>query len=186
MYNPHNKTIETLRLLLRPFLASDAPIVSELCNNYNIYRSTLSLPYPYHESDATAWIERQEGNFSNDIMYQFAITDKETQELYGAIGISNNQGYEHGELAYWIGEKYWGKGIATEAAKAMIQFAFNDKQYHKVYATHFASNPASGKVMLKAGMVHEGTLYQHVKKENKFEDLVYYGIINEHLTANRN
>jgi hypothetical protein len=58
MYNPHNKTIETPRLQLRPFLASDAPIVSELCNNYNIYRSTLSLPYPYSESDAVAWIER--------------------------------------------------------------------------------------------------------------------------------
>ncbi|MBP1907290.1 RimJ/RimL family protein N-acetyltransferase [Paenibacillus turicensis] len=179
MYNPHNKTIETTRLLLRPFLASDAPIVSELCNNYNIYKSTLSLPYPYSESDAVAWIERHEGNFSKDVMYQFAITDKVTQELYGGIGISNNQGHKHGELAYWIGEKYWGKGIASEAAKAMIEFAFNHKKYHKVYATHFASNPASGKVMLKAGMVQEGVLHQHVKKENKFEDLVYYGIINQ-------
>ncbi len=97
--------------------------------------------------------------------------------MYGAIGLSNNAADQNGELAYWIGEPYWGSGYGTEAAKAMIAFAFAEKGYHRVYARFFKSNPASGKIMEKCGMTYEGTLAQHVLKEGNFEDMVHYGII---------
>lgn len=116
-------------------------------------------------------------DFNANKSYEFAITDKETQELYGAIALSNNQKFNNGEIAYWIGEGFWGNGYATEAAKALIQFAFEDKQYHKVYARYFNSNPASGRVLQKAGLKKEGVLIVHVKKENRYEDLIYYGMI---------
>lgn len=116
-------------------------------------------------------------DFNANKSYEFAITDKETQELYGAIALSNNQKFNNGEIAYWIGEGFWGNGYATEAAKALIQFAFEDKQYHKVYARYFNSNPASGRVLQKAGLKKEGVLIDHVKKENRYEDLIYYGMI---------
>ncbi|KTD88517.1 GNAT family N-acetyltransferase [Paenibacillus etheri] len=178
MFNQEKRTITTERLILRPFELSDAKRVSELCNNYNVYKSTLTLPYPYTIECAISWIEAHEVNFINNMYYEFAITDKSTNELYGAIGLTNKQAHRNGEVGYWIGEEYWGKGYATEATKAIIAFAFSEKHYHKVFAIHFASNPSSGRVMQKCGMVKEGILLQHIYKENKYDDLIHYGIIN--------
>ncbi|OAB42163.1 GNAT family N-acetyltransferase [Paenibacillus glacialis] len=146
----------TERLILRSFELSDAHRVSELCNNYNIYKSTLTLPYPYPIDCAISWIQTHENNFNNNKSYEFSITDKSTNELYGALGLTNNQTHRNGELGYWIGEEHWGKG----------------------YARYFASNPGSGRVMQKSGMVKEGVLLQHIYKENKFEELIHYGILN--------
>ncbi|WP_350301377.1 GNAT family N-acetyltransferase [Peribacillus frigoritolerans] len=178
IYDNLNKTITTKRLVLRLFQISDAVAVTKLCNNYNIYKNTLYLPYPYTIDDALSWIEHHLNNFNANKSYEFAITDKESGELYGAIALSNNHKFNHGEIAYWIGEKFWGNGYATEAAQAILHFAFEEKQYHKVFARYFNSNPASGRVMQKLGMKKEGVLIDHVRKEDRFEDLVCYGIIN--------
>lgn len=177
IFNDQNKTISTNRLILRLFQKSDATTVAKLCNNYNIYKSTLYLPYPYEEADALGWIEQHLENFNRNRLYELAITDKKSGELYGAIGLSNNETFQQGELAYWVGEEYWGKGYATEAAQAMVEFAFEIKNYHKIFARYFGSNPASGKVMEKIGMKKEGILIDQVKKDGHFEDLVYYGIV---------
>jgi len=178
MYNPATRTITTERLILRPYEIADAQRVSELCNNYNIYKSTLNIPYPYPIESALAWIATHEESFINDKGYVFAVTDRSTGELYGAIGISNNQAHKNGEIGYWIGEEYWGNGYASEALKAIIDFAFSEKGFHKVFGRFLASNPASGKVMHKVGMVKEGMLAEHIFKEGKFEDLFFCGIIN--------
>ncbi len=175
--NNQNKTITTKRLVLRLFQKSDAEAVTRLCNNFNIYNNTLYLPFPYTLEDALSWIEHHLDNFNANKSYEFAITNKESGELYGAIALSNNQRFHNGEIAYWIGEEYWGNGYATEAAQAILQFAFNEKQYHKVYARYFRSNPASGRVIEKLGMKKEGILIDHIKKDKRYEDLVYYGMI---------
>lgn len=177
IYNNTEKTIETNRLLLRLFEETDALEVARLCNNYNIYKDTLYLPYPYSIDDALSWIKNHLDNFNNNKYFEFAITDKATGKLYGAIALSNHQKFKNGELAYWVGEEYWGNGYATEAAKAILEFAFDEKQYHKVFARYFHSNPASGKVIEKIGMKKEGILRDHVIKENEYIDLVYYGIL---------
>lgn len=178
MYNQEKRTITTERLILRPFVLSDAQRVCELCNNYNVYKSTLTLPYPYPIECALSWIETHEDHFTYNQSYDFAITDKQTGELYGAIGLTNNQPHQNGEIGYWIDEEKWGKGYATEATKAVIAFAFTEQHYHKVFARHFASNPGSGRVMQKCGMLKEGVLLDHIYKENKFVDLILYGIVN--------
>ncbi|WP_096187381.1 GNAT family N-acetyltransferase [Evansella halocellulosilytica] len=178
-YDKQNKTITTNRLVLRLFQKSDAAAVTKLCNNYNIYKHTLYLPYPYSIEDALSWIVHHSDHFNADKSYEFAITDKESGELFGAIALSNNETFQNGEIAYWIGEQFWGNGYATEAAQAIIQFAFDEKNYHKVFARYFHSNPASGRVLQKLGMKKEGVFLDHVRKENRYEDLVYYGIIDE-------
>lgn len=123
-------------------------------------------------------MEKHKKNYDEDRSYEFAITNKENGELLGAIALSNNQKSKNGAIAYWIGEKYWGKGYGTEAVKALIDFAFEEKKLHKVFARYFKSNPASGKIMEKIGMKQEGLLKDHVLKDGKYEDLFYYGIIN--------
>lgn len=177
-YDRENKTITTKRLLLRLFQKADAATVTKLCNSYNMYKNTLYLPYPYSIDDALSWMEQHLDNFNANKIYEFAITDKKTRKLYGAIALSNNQKFNNGEIAYWIGEDFWGNGYATEAAQAIIQFAFNEKQYHKVFARYFHSNLASGRVLQKLGMRKEGIFMDHVKKENQYKNLVYYAIIN--------
>lgn len=177
-YDIQNKTITTARLVLRLFQKSDAETVTKFCDNFNIYKNTLYLPYPYSLEDALTWIDRHLDNFNANKSYEFAITDKDSGELYGAIALTNNLKFNNGEIAYWIGEEFWGNGYATEAAQAILQFAFEEKHYHKVFARYFNSNPASGRVMQKLGMKLEGILMDHVRKEDRYEDLVYYGIIN--------
>lgn len=181
IYNSENRSITTERLLLRMFKISEAEPVAELCNNYNVYKSTLSLPYPYTLECALSWIANHEENYSSDKFYEFAITNNNTGEIYGCIGLSNNQKDKNGEVGYWIGEQYWRNGFATEALRAVIEFALSKKKYHRVYSRHFASNPASGRVMQKAGMQYEGTLIDHIFKENKYETIIHYGIINPAL-----
>jgi [ribosomal protein S5]-alanine N-acetyltransferase len=177
IYDAINRTIITERLMLRLFKESDAPAVTRLCNNYNLFKSTLNLPYPYSLKDALGWISHHQENFDADRLYEFAVTDRESGELYGAVALSHNKKFSNGEIAYWVGEDYWGKGYATEAAQAVVEFAFEVKSYHKVYARYFRTNPASGKVMQKLGMKEEGILIEQVKKEDRFEDLVCYGIV---------
>lgn len=173
-----NYSIHTDRLYLRLFEKNDAETVKELCNNINVYKTMLYIPYPYSLNDALVWIENHKKNFDEDRLYEFAITDKESGDVLGAISLSNNQKYKNGEMGYWIGEKYWGNGYGTEAAKAIIEFAFVEKKFHKVFARYFKSNPASGRIMEKVGMEQEGILKDQVIKDGKYEDLVYFGIIN--------
>lgn len=179
IFNKATRTIETPRLLLRPFRREDACLVAELCNNYNVYKSTLSLPYPYTKECAEEWIKHQKENLNVDKSYEFAVTSIETGELYGCVSLSHSLTHRNGELGYWIGEPYWGNGYATEAAEAMIAFAFQEKEYHRVYARHFASNPASGRVMEKAGMMYEGVQKGHLYKLDTYEDVVLYGMTAE-------
>ncbi|SDP45930.1 Protein N-acetyltransferase, RimJ/RimL family [Litchfieldia salsa] len=181
IYNHSEKTIKTDRLILRLFRESDAKKISILCNNYHLYKNTLYLPYPYSIDDALGWIKNHLSNYNDDRMYEFAVTDKETGELYGAIGLSHNKNAHNGEIGYWIGEEYWGNGYATEAAKGMVEFAFTKKKFHKVYARYFTTNTASGRVLEKIGMKQEGILREHVMKDKKYIDLVYYGIINHEV-----
>ncbi|WP_424475127.1 GNAT family N-acetyltransferase [Oceanobacillus kimchii] len=118
-----SKIIETERLTLRPFTLEDAEDVTNLCDNYNIYKTTLHIPYPYTLENAKEWISSHEINRKEDTLYQFAITDKDSGELYGSISLSNRKNHQNGEIAYWLGEEFWGRGFVTEASKAMIQFA---------------------------------------------------------------
>lgn len=178
MYKYKEKTIETGRLLLRLFNKADAEKVTVICNNYNIYKCTLSLPYPYTTHYALSWIEKNNENFYGEEAYNFAITDKQSGELYGFVGVSHSKTHKNGEMGYWIGEEYWGNGYATEAVCALIEFAFEEKNFHRVFARRFSSNTSSGKVMTKAGMTYEGTQRDQVYKLNAYEDVAFYGIIN--------
>ena len=84
VYSEKEKTIETNWILLRLFDESDAKDVSILCNDYDIYKNTLYLPYPYVVEDALSWMQNHLDNFTNNKSFEFAITDKVTGKLFGA------------------------------------------------------------------------------------------------------
>lgn len=169
--------LETARLILRPFTLADAPEVQRLAGDPAVADTTLNIPHPYPDGAAEEWISTHQRQFEQGTGVIFAVTLRETGALVGAtslLGISRQ--HQNAEMGYWIGKPYWNQGYATEAARALIVYAFDELGLHKVYAHYLVRNPASGRVMQKAGMAYEGTLRQHVQKSGVFEDLKMYGL----------
>jgi RimJ/RimL family protein N-acetyltransferase len=81
------------------------------------------------------------------------------------------------EIGYWIAVPYWGRGYATEAAAEIVRYGFEERNLQRVFACHFTRNPASGRVLQKAGMKYEGTLRQHVRKWDEYVDVAFYGVL---------
>ena len=89
------------------------------------------------------------------------MTGRADGRLYGCVGLAHNAAHHNGELGYWFGEPHW----EHAAAAALIDHAFSVKDYHRVYAGHFADTPASGRVMQKCGMRFEGVRREHLYKD---------------------
>jgi RimJ/RimL family protein N-acetyltransferase len=113
----------------------------------------------------------------------WAITSANSGELLGSIGLTFNAAHDHAEMGYWIALPHWGSGFCTEAARAVLAYAFDHRNLARVCAHHFGSNPASGRVMQKIGMKYEGTSRRHLKKWDRFEDAVWYGILRDEYQA---
>jgi RimJ/RimL family protein N-acetyltransferase len=171
-------TLFTQRLILRPFALADVPAVVALAGDRAVAENTLSIPHPYAEADAEAWISQQPIAYSEGATVNFAVTLRDNT-LCGSITLSFNPNYNLAELGYWIGHPFWGQGYATEAATALIAFGFSTLGLNRINATHFADNPASGRVMNKLGMVKEGYRPQHTLKWEVYRDIVLYGMLYE-------
>ncbi len=171
-------SLETDRLILRPFGKTDEDAVFRICGEKEIAANTRTIPHPYPRAQAVKWIEAQPEMWENGKAAVFAICLKSTRELVGAVGLEINEQDQNAELGYWIDKQHWGKGIGTEAAAEAIRFGFADLAVHKIHAHHITSNPASGRVMEKIGMVKEGLMRGHIRKWGRFYDVVFYGILN--------
>ena len=178
-------TLRTPGLVLRPFAPSDAPIVQLLAGVAAVANTTLTIPHPYKDGLAEAWIATHAPAYALRENVVFAITAQDGN-LVGAINLRLELGHHRGELGYWIGEPFWGRGYATEAVCAVIEYGFLTLGLNRIEARHLSRNPASGRVMQKAGMRHEGQQRQHVHKNGRFEDLEYYGILrSDHDSTSR-
>ena len=172
-------TLQTERLLLRPFSLADAARVRALAGDKGIASTTLNIPYPYEEGMAEAWIKTLPEAFEKGESLTFAIVLAQEEQLIGAIGLEIDTRHDRGELGYWIGKPYWSKGYVTEAARAVLEYGFTVRNLNRIFAFHFSRNPASGKVMRKLKMTHEASLRKHVKKWDKYEDLELFGILKD-------
>ena len=170
-------TLETERLVLRPFRLEDAAEVQRLAGDRFIADTTLNIPHPYKDGMAEAWISRHQPDFEGGKGVAFAITRKIDGSIIGAISLMGMVKGHQAELGYWIGQPYWSQGFCTEAGAAILSYAFSELGLVRVHARHFARNPASGRVMGKLGMQQEGVLRQHVRKWDNYEDSVLCGIL---------
>ena len=171
--------IMTERLHLRGYRMEDAPELVSIINDYEIASTTLRIPYPYSLADAETWISSTEKKLVDDSEISWAVTNRFSNKLIGTIGLTVNKEYGSAEFRYFIGKMFWGNGYCTESAKAVLKFAFEDLSLHKVHGSHIKKNLASAKVLLNIGMSYEGTRRDHVKKWDKFEDIVLYGMLKE-------
>lgn len=166
--------LETERLLLSDLDHADIPTIVEYAGNKNISLNTQNIPYPYKKEDAIFWINATAEGFREQRQYTFAVKLKTSGEFIGAIGLRVERRNRRAELGYWIAEPFWNRGFASEATKAVLHFGFEELELHKIFATHLEKNPASGRVMLKNGMIKEGELKEHIYKDRGFSTLIQY------------
>jgi len=177
--------LTTERLFLRAFTPTDAPDLQRLLNTREVALNTLRIPFPYPDGEAERWIATHEDPQQQKSDHVFAVTLQSTQKLIGTVGLHVKADHDHAEIGYWIGVPYWGHGYATEAAGAVVRFGFETLALNRIFAMHFARNPASGRVLEKIGMRHEGTLRRHLKKWDEYVDLECYGIMRDEFMATR-
>jgi ribosomal-protein-alanine N-acetyltransferase len=171
-------TLKTERLILRPFIPEDAADVQRLAGDRAIADTTLNIPHPYEDGMAEEWISGHQEMFDEDKGLTLAVTAKDGGHLIGAISLMGiNRRFSRAELGYWIGRPYWNKGYCTEAGRAVLGYGFEELSLNRIFASHFARNFASGRVMVKLGMQREGCLRQQVRRWDQYEDMVYFGIL---------
>ena len=168
--------IRTPRLVIRPFVPEDAPAVQALVQERQVADTTLNIPHPYPDGGAASWIATHGPRFAAGEDAVFAVTSG-ADGLVGAIGLSLSPAHRRGELGYWIGLPFWNLGYATEAAAAVLWYGFECLVLNRIQATHFSRNPASGRVMQKVGMSHEGRSAQYLMKWGRLEDIERYAIL---------
>ena len=180
METPANSlpTLQTARLRLRPFTLADAGEVQRLAGDPRVSAYTLNIPHPYADGMAEAWIATHEPDLQERRGMVFAIETQADAGLIGAISLRTTFRHRRAELGYWIGVPYWGQGYCTEAAQALMTYAFESLGLHKITSRHLVENPASGRVMEKVGMEREGKLKDEFWKGDTPHAVVVYGLIN--------
>jgi ribosomal-protein-alanine N-acetyltransferase len=172
-------TLRTKRLLLRPFTRDDIAELVPLSGAREVAATTRIIPHPYTFAHAEKFIE--ECDKGEEI--KLAIVSQADSRLIGGCVLRPDADDATAEIGYWIGVPYWGNGFATETAKALLQYSFEALQVNRVYAFHTANNPASGQVLQKIGLKHEGTMRQHQRKWGEFLDIEIYGMLREEWAA---
>jgi RimJ/RimL family protein N-acetyltransferase len=157
---------------VRSYKLSDLKSLVKYANNENVSMYlTDRFPHPYRAKDARRWLDYVT---MHEPETNFAIASK--HEVIGGIGFELKRDIYRlsAEIGYWLGEPYWGRGITTEAVKAVTDFAFDTFGLERVYAGVFESNPSSARVLEKAGYIQEGRFRRAVIKEGKIMDLLIY------------
>jgi ribosomal-protein-alanine N-acetyltransferase len=174
-------TLTTPRLVLRAFVPEDAPAVHAHLQDREMASTTATVPHPYPDGAAETWIAGHAAKHEAGEAVILAITLRDEETLVGVMTLRIEKAHRRGELGYWVGRPHWGRGYATEAADALMRWGFRALGLHRVHAANMTRNPASGAVLRKIGMRHEGTLRGHLLKWGFLEALDVWGILEDEL-----
>lgn len=162
--------IKSKDFILRPFKKGDEKSLRENINNKKIYRNTLRIPYPYTSKNAQEWVVRNLKNQKKKNPEEINFVIDIDNEVAGAVSFDKIVKGHEAEIGYWLGEKYWGKGIMSKAVKLVTKFGFKKLKLKRIYADVYPWNKASMIVLEKTGYKCEGILKKNVKKDNKIFD----------------
>jgi [ribosomal protein S5]-alanine N-acetyltransferase len=158
---------------LRQWREGDEQSLAANANNKKIWMNLRDVfPFPYTLKNAVLWIElskESKTNFAIDVDGQ-AVGDI-------ALTMQGDLMRRSAELGYWLGEAYWGRGIMTEAVRAMTDYAFQSFDINRVFAGILEYNAASARVLEKNGYVCEGRLRQACSKEGKLYDQLIFATV---------
>jgi ribosomal-protein-alanine N-acetyltransferase len=154
--------IETPRLTLRQPEMRDAPFIAKYAGDYDIACMTALVPHPYPAPAAELWVlirtiaSQKSLNAHLIVDIKAGGEDGESALMGGMAGIFKRTADSDWEIGYWIAKPFWGKGYATEAGQALVDYARNGLKADRVIAGHYDDNPASGRVLEKLGFRYTG------------------------------
>jgi [ribosomal protein S5]-alanine N-acetyltransferase len=167
--------LETARLKMRAYSEADIPELVPLIGTREVAATTGRIPHPYTVEDARQFL----ATIETDGEVRLAIILRDSGRLIGGIGLRLVEDHRNAELGYWLGVPYWGQGYATEAAREMLRYGFQQLGLYRIFASHFEGNTASGRILQKLGMQHEGCQRKHIRKWDRFLDSELYGILRD-------
>ena len=145
----------TKRLTLRPGWPEDAPALSQAIGHECVATRLARVPWPYALGDAQSFLAQPRG--STDPVFLILLHEGADTRLIGGIGIHRGEDATH-QLGYWLTPDAWGRGLATEAGRAVIDMARHALGHRRLHAWHFVDNPASGRVLTKLGFQPTGRI----------------------------
>lgn len=145
----------TENLVLRAPHAEDIDAIAILADNPAIATMVSRIPHPYGRADAETFVRTSSKRENGNCVY--AITETETGKLLGCCSLETTATGNALELGYWIGEPFWGRGIATEAVHALVDMAFRTREISHIDASCRVINPASRRVLQKSGFQFQGS-----------------------------
>jgi len=160
---------------LREWRPSDEESLVRHANNKNVSRNLSDIfPYPYTIDDARAWLGKHDGV---EPQRDFAIVVD--GEAVGGVGLYPGKDIFHrsAEIGYWLSEQYWGRGIVTEAVRAVTMYGFETFGVMHIFAGIFERNVGSRRVLEKAGFELEGRLRMHATKDGETMNDLFFGIV---------
>lgn len=165
--------------IIRSFRPGDATSITKHIGSYSVARNLSAVPHPYSLQHAEEWIATASNRTPQT---NFAITVDD--QVVGGIGVeigdpSRLAVCDHcAEIGYWLGESFWGRGIMSEAVVAITEWAFTELRVVRLHAAVYARNPASARVLEKAGYGFEGRLRARYFRDDEFIDGLLYAKVN--------
>ena len=166
-----------LQVRLRPWSFADAPALVEYANNQRIAQNLRdTFPHPYTEQDAEFYL-----CLMADQRRDLHLALEVESQAVGSIGVhfKTDVRRRSAEIGYWLGQPYWGRGLATAAVQRVAEYVFAHFDVCRLYAVVFESNPASARVLEKAGFELEAIMRKSVVKDGRTLNSLLYARINE-------
>ena len=163
LLTPRFAPLTTERLTLRPFAAEDAAELHRLINDWEVCRTLAAVPFPYSRDLADEWIASSHASMSEGRAWHLAITGQEGDKevVVGGVGLRLDKDARTGRLGYWVGRRFWGHGVASEAAGKLARWAMANLSLDRLEATVATDNPGSMAVLRRIGFRHVGEGMEH-------------------------
>jgi 8-oxo-dGTP diphosphatase len=177
--------LTTDRLVLRPFVAQDAGEVHRLLNDWEVCASLADVPYPYPQDKAETWVGFTAQAMAEGREYHLAITGRENdaETLVGAVALRREGKSRTASLGFWVGRRFWGHGVASEAAGRLCRWALANLDIDRITATVATANGGSIAVLRKIGMTHAGEAIQHFLARNRFLKVLVFEATREGISS---
>ena len=174
-------TLTTDRLILRPLKMSDARDLYAYAKDPEVSKHVLWTAHR-SVSDSRRFLREGIRQYRRGFPGSFAIVLAETGRMIGTIGYMwINSEFRSCEVGYSLSREYWNRGLMTEALSSVIRYSFEKLNLNRVECQHETDNPASGRVMVKAGMYPEGVMRQRIRNKGRFSDVAVYAVLKDDL-----
>lgn len=171
-------TLETPRLILRKVQPQDKQDIFTITSDRSVVRYTSTLEFTKSMEDVELLINIMTERYDKDLPTRWVIFHKEDKKVIGICGFYDYVPmYARAELGYALSRSYWGKGVGTEAAQAVVDFGFKNMNLNRIEATCDPENRPSSHILEKIGMKYEGILRQHIFKDGKYCDRKMYAML---------